>query len=137
MGIQWRIRYRLSYEFIVIPNFKSHDIIISARVYFMKRVKDCKDVSIMSPKMNSEFGQVYSVCILHFLVLLSTTVCSQNINKPYENRAHNLRQGIVIKTSSKTRVLWTGVGSFVKINIFVMKYYIIQFVYIVHFFRIS
>ena len=31
---------------IVIPNFKSHNIIMSARVYFMKRVKDCKDVSI-------------------------------------------------------------------------------------------
>ena len=37
---------------------------MSARVYFMKRVKDCKGVSIMSPKMNSEYGQVYSVCIL-------------------------------------------------------------------------
>ena len=33
---------------IVIPNFKSHNIIMSARVYFLKRVKDCKDVSIMS-----------------------------------------------------------------------------------------
>ena len=33
---------------IVIPNFKSHNTILSARVYFMKRVKDCKDVS-MSP----------------------------------------------------------------------------------------
>ena len=35
---------------ITIPNFKSHDIIMSARVYLMKRVKDCKDVSIMSPQ---------------------------------------------------------------------------------------
>ena len=35
---------------IVIPNFKSHNIIMSARVYFMKRVKDCKDESIMSPQ---------------------------------------------------------------------------------------
>ena len=35
---------------IVIPNFKSHNIIMSARVYFMKRVKYCKDVSIMSPQ---------------------------------------------------------------------------------------
>ena len=35
---------------IVIPNFKSHNIIMSAWVYFMKRVKDCKDVSIMSPQ---------------------------------------------------------------------------------------
>ena len=35
---------------IVIPNFKTHNIIMSDRVYFMKRVKDCKDVSIMSPQ---------------------------------------------------------------------------------------
>ena len=35
---------------IEIPNFKSHNIIMSARVYFMKRVKDYKDVSIMSPQ---------------------------------------------------------------------------------------
>ena len=34
---------------IVIPNFKRNNIIMSARVYFMKTVKDCKDVSIMSP----------------------------------------------------------------------------------------
>jgi len=37
---------------IVIPNFKSHNIIMSARVYFMKRVKDCKYVYIiMSPQV--------------------------------------------------------------------------------------
>jgi len=35
---------------IVIPNFKNHNIIMSARVYFKKRVKDFKDVSIMSPR---------------------------------------------------------------------------------------
>jgi len=35
---------------IVIPIFKSHNIFIFARVYFMKRVKDCKDVFIMSPQ---------------------------------------------------------------------------------------
>ena len=34
----------------VIPNFKCQNIIMSARVYFMKRVKDCQDVSIMSPQ---------------------------------------------------------------------------------------
>ena len=34
----------------VLPNFKSHNIIMSARVYFMKRIKDCKYVSIMSPQ---------------------------------------------------------------------------------------
>ena len=32
----------------------------------MKRVKDCKDVSIMSPQDDSEDGQVYSVFILQF-----------------------------------------------------------------------
>ena len=36
-------------------------------------------------KMNSEDGQVYSVC--NFLVILSTTVCSQNINKQLVNIA--------------------------------------------------
>ena len=35
---------------------------MSARVYFMKRVKDCKDVSIITP----QDGQVYSVRILQF-----------------------------------------------------------------------
>ena len=34
---------------IEIHDFKSHNIIMSARVYFMKSVKDCKDESIMSP----------------------------------------------------------------------------------------
>ena len=35
---------------IVIPNFEGHNFIMSARVYFMKTVKDSKDVSIMSPQ---------------------------------------------------------------------------------------
>ena len=38
-------------------------------------------------KMNCEDVQVYSVCILYFLVLLSTIVCSQNINKQNVNIA--------------------------------------------------
>ena len=50
MGIQRRIRYSLCYELAVIPNFNSHNSIMSARVYFMRRVKDCKNVSIMSPQ---------------------------------------------------------------------------------------
>jgi len=36
--------------------------------------------------MNSEDGQVYSVCILQFFVLLSTPLCSQNINKQNVNK---------------------------------------------------
>ena len=39
--------------------------------------------------------------------------------------AQNLRQGIVIKTSFETQVSRMGLGSFVDINIFVLKYYII------------
>ena len=38
--------------------------------------------------MNSEDGQVNSVCILYFcFILLSTTVCSQNKNKQIVNIA--------------------------------------------------
>ena len=33
-----------------MPNFKSHNIIMSARVYFMKTVNGCKNVSIMYPQ---------------------------------------------------------------------------------------
>ena len=36
--------WEFSDEFDIVFN------IMSARVYFMKRVKDCKDVSIMSPQ---------------------------------------------------------------------------------------
>ena len=40
---------------------------MSARVYFMKTVNVCKDLSIIClRKMNSEDGQGYSVCILQF-----------------------------------------------------------------------
>ena len=66
---------------IVIPNFKSHNIIMSARGYFMKRVKDCKDVSIMSPQGTMKTDKFTLFVYCNFLVLLSTTVCSQNINK--------------------------------------------------------
>ena len=71
---------------IVIPNFKSHNIIMSARVYFMERVNDCKDVSIMSTVKTDKFTLfVY----YNFLVVLSTPLyaCSQNINKQNVNVA--------------------------------------------------
>ena len=42
-----------------------------------------------------------------------------------EPRAQNLRQGIVLETSFGTLVSRMGLGSFVDINIFVMKYYVI------------
>ena len=44
---------------IVIPNFKSHNIIMSARAYFMKRVKD---VSIMSPQ-DEQWRQTSFLCL--------------------------------------------------------------------------
>ena len=69
---------------IVIPNFKNHNIIMSARVYFMERVNDCKDVSIMSTVKTDKFT-LFVYC--NFLVLLSITICSQNINKQNVNIA--------------------------------------------------
>ena len=49
MGIHWRIRYRhcyeLAWQYLISKAIK---IVMSARVYCMKSVKDCKNVSIMS-----------------------------------------------------------------------------------------
>ena len=72
---------------IVIPDFKSHNIIMSARVYFMKTVNGCKDVSIMSPQDEQWRRTNLLFVYCNFLVLLSTTVCSQNINKQIVNIA--------------------------------------------------
>jgi len=47
----------------------------------------------------------------------------------YHYRAQNLRKGIVMKTSFETRVSRMGLGSFVDINIFVVKYYFIKFLH--------
>ena len=62
MGIQWRIGYRLYWISNVMPNFKSHNIIMSARVYAKKRVKDCKDVSVMSPQ-DEHWRQTSLLCL--------------------------------------------------------------------------
>ena len=53
---------------VVIPNFKTHNIIMSARVYFMKRVKDCKDVSIMS--LQDEQWRRTSLLCLYTVIFL-------------------------------------------------------------------
>ena len=50
--------------------------------------------------------------------------------------AQNLRYGIVMKTTFETRVLRMGLGSFVNINIFVMKYYFFSVCLYSPFFRI-
>ena len=49
---------------------------MSARVYFMKRIKDCKDVSIMSPQ--DEQGRRTSLLCLYIVI---------NINKQIVNIA--------------------------------------------------
>ena len=73
---------------IVLPNFKSHNIIMSARVYFMERVKDWKDVSIMSPWPWTVKTDKFSLFVYwNLLVLLSVSLCSQNINKQNVNIA--------------------------------------------------
>ena len=61
---------------------------MSARVYFMKRVKKCKDVSIMSPQ-DEQWRRTSLLCLYTeiFFFLLSTTVCSQKINKQNVNIA--------------------------------------------------
>ena len=51
---------------IVIPNFKSQNIVMSARVYFKKRLKHCKDVSIMSPQDEQWWRTSLLYCILQF-----------------------------------------------------------------------
>ena len=64
-------------------------MIMSARVYFMKRVKDCKDVSIMSPQDVSVDGQVYSVCILQFSCFTKHTHMQSNYKKKCEHSRQN------------------------------------------------
>ena len=69
-------------------NFYSHNIIMAAIVYFKKRVNDCKDVSIMSPQDEQWRRTNFSLFVYcNFLVLLSSTVYSQNINKQNVNIA--------------------------------------------------
>ena len=72
---------------IVIPNSKSHNIIMSARVYLMKRVKDCKDVFIMSPQDEHVKTDNFT---LYTVIFLLKTVCSQNINKQKVNIADEI-----------------------------------------------
>ena len=73
---------------IVIPNFKSHNIIMSAKVYFMKRSKDCKEMSYnVSARWTVKTDKFTLFVQWNFLVLLSTIVCRQNIKKQNVNIA--------------------------------------------------
>ena len=53
---------------IVIPDLKSHNIVMSAWVYFMKTVNGCKDVSIMS--LQDEQWRRTSLLCLYSVMLL-------------------------------------------------------------------
>ena len=78
-----------------------------------------------------------SLCLLLFSPLdpgkefkvYNSYKCSQIIHSTlqYQPWVQNLRQGIVMKTSFETRVSWMGLGRFVDINLFVMKYYLFTF----------
>ena len=65
---------------------------MSAKVYLMKRVKDCKDVSKMSPQDEQYEDKDKFILFVHgnFLVLLSTPVCRQKINKQNVNIADEI-----------------------------------------------
>ena len=67
----------------------------------------------------------YKIRLGHHFTLLSLKFTTQyrHETRRYEPRAQNLRQGIVMKTSFETRVSQMGLGSFVDINMFVIKYY--------------
>ena len=54
----------------------------------MKTENGCKDPSVCLCKMDSEYGQVYSVCILQFSYFTKyNRIRSQNINKEIVNIA--------------------------------------------------
>jgi len=63
---------------------------MSARVYFMLRVNDCKDMAIMSPK-DEQWSRTSLLCLYTVIFLFyyvhCTSVCSQNRNKQLVNIA--------------------------------------------------
>ena len=84
---------------IVLPDFKSHTIIMPARVYFMKTLNGYKDESIMSLQMNSEDGQVYSVCILLFSCF--TKYNRMQSKQKQTNCKHSRRKSCGLQLSQK------------------------------------
>ena len=72
---------------IVRPDFKSPNIIMSARVYFIKMIKDFKYVSHVSARWTVKTDKFTLFVYCNFLVLQSTTECRQNINKQIVNIA--------------------------------------------------
>ena len=86
MGIEWKIQYRLWFKIsIVIPDFKSHGLIIFHRVNYIRRT-----------------GR-------SFLALLYTTVCNQNINKQILDSAdENLLEHSFLSRFhfAKSKIIW-------------------------------
>ena len=70
---------------------------MSARGYFMKRVKDLKMSLLCLRKMNREDGQVYSVCILQFSYFTKYN-CMQSKHKQ-TNFEHSRRNSYRLQLS--------------------------------------
>ena len=64
---------------------------MSARVYFMITVDGCKDVSKCLRKINSEDGQVCSVCILQFSCF---TKYNRILSKHKQTKCEHIRQNL-------------------------------------------
>ena len=103
---------------IVIPDFKSNNIILSARVYFEngKWLERC--VYSVSARWTVKTDKFTLFVYCNFLVLRSTTVCSQNINKQIVNIAdENLTDYSFLSryhyTKSKKTILKSSLNSHV------------------------
>ena len=74
---------------IVIPYFKSHNINMSARVYFMKTVNGCKDVSLMSLQdeqwRRTSLLCLYTVIFLFYLQPYAVNIIKKIVNIADEN----------------------------------------------------
>ena len=66
-------------------------------------------------------------------VISSSATRLKSLNSAWDHWAKNFRQGIVVRTSFRPQVSRMWLDSFVDINIFVVKYYFISFVYSLHF----
>ena len=87
---------------IVIPNFKSHNIIMSARVHFMKRVKDCKDVSIMSPQ-DKQWRRTSLLCLYTAIFLFYYKYNCMQSKRKQTKCEHSRRNSYRLQLSQFTK----------------------------------
>ena len=85
MGIQWRIRYRLCFELALKYLISKAIILLWLFNEKGKRLQRC--VYNVSARWTVKTDKFTLFVYCNFLVLLSTTVCSQNINKQNVNIA--------------------------------------------------